>query len=154
MPLPLLAHYATKYLYMDFNLACVVSVHFVIPTSRIPTNNTVDCCCLAVSSVNMRNPTTVFLKTCLNVINHFLHGCIHLFLRPLRRGIVFFKISGREETRTSIPKITHSGAELFMWLTMRLMCLYESGDSSGEVSLRILFESELLGNELPSFLTH
>lgn len=51
-------------------------------------------------------------------------------------------------TGSAVPadtaEITHAGAELFMWLTMRPMCLYESGDSSGEVSLRILFENKVL----------
>ena len=36
--------------------------------------------------------------------------------------------------------ITHSGTGRFTWLTMRPMSLYESGDSSGEVSLKELFE--------------
>lgn len=35
--------------------------------------------------------------------------------------------------------ITHSGTGRFTWLTMRPMSLYESGDSSGEVSLTDLF---------------
>lgn len=38
-------------------------------------------------------------------------------------------------------EITHSGTGRFTWLTMRPMSLYESGDSSGEVSLRELFET-------------
>lgn len=47
-------------------------------------------------------------------------------------------------TGSAVPadtaEITHSGTGRFTWLTMRPMSLYESGDSSGEVSLRILFE--------------
>lgn len=35
--------------------------------------------------------------------------------------------------------ITHSGTGRFSWLMMRPMSLYESGESSGEVSLRALF---------------
>ena len=35
--------------------------------------------------------------------------------------------------------ITNSGTGRFTWLTMRPMSLYESGDSSGEVSLTDLF---------------
>lgn len=35
--------------------------------------------------------------------------------------------------------IAHSGTGRFTWLTMRPMSLFESGDSSGEVSLRSLF---------------
>lgn len=37
--------------------------------------------------------------------------------------------------------ITHSGTGRFTWLLMRPMSLYESGDSTGEVSLRELFQS-------------
>lgn len=47
-------------------------------------------------------------------------------------------------TGSAVPadtaEITHSGTGRFTWLTMRPMSLYESGDSSGEVSLSILFE--------------
>ena len=38
--------------------------------------------------------------------------------------------------------ISHSGTGRFAWLTMRPMSLYESGDSSGEVSLKALFDGE------------
>lgn len=38
--------------------------------------------------------------------------------------------------------ITHSGTGRFTWLTMRPMSLYESGDSTGEVSLKDLFEDQ------------
>lgn len=38
--------------------------------------------------------------------------------------------------------ITHSGTGRFTWLTMRPMSLYESGDSTGEVSLKELFEGK------------
>ncbi len=37
-------------------------------------------------------------------------------------------------------EITHSGTRRFTWLTMRPMSLYESGDSTGEVSIKDLFE--------------
>lgn len=49
-------------------------------------------------------------------------------------------------TGSSVPKerdqkqITHSGAGRFSMLKMRTMSLWESGDSSGEVSLKDLFE--------------
>ena len=36
--------------------------------------------------------------------------------------------------------ITHSGTGRFSWLTMRPMSLYESGDSTGEVSIQDLFD--------------
>lgn len=37
-------------------------------------------------------------------------------------------------------EITHSGTGRFTWLTMRPMSIFESGDSSGEVSLKSLFD--------------
>ena len=40
-----------------------------------------------------------------------------------------------------LKEITHSGTGRFTWLTMRPMSLYESGESSGEVSLAELFKS-------------
>lgn len=36
--------------------------------------------------------------------------------------------------------ITHSGTGRFTWLTMRPMSLYESADSTGQVSLKDLFD--------------
>ncbi len=39
----------------------------------------------------------------------------------------------------SAKEITHSGTGRYSWLTMRPMSLYESGDSTGEVSLGALF---------------
>lgn len=48
-------------------------------------------------------------------------------------------------TGSAVPidtdEITHSGAGRFTWLTMRTMSLYESGESSGEVSLADLFKN-------------
>lgn len=41
-----------------------------------------------------------------------------------------------------ISKINHSGAGRFGWLTMRPMTLWESGESTGEVSLKKLFEDK------------
>ena len=50
-------------------------------------------------------------------------------------------------TGSAVPvdtkKITHSGTGRFTWLTMRPMSLYESGDSTGEVSLKDLFDGAL-----------
>lgn len=47
-------------------------------------------------------------------------------------------------TGSAVPvdtkEITHSGTGRFTWLTMRPMSLYESGDSTGEVSLKDLFD--------------
>lgn len=39
-------------------------------------------------------------------------------------------------------KISHSGTGRFAWLTMRPMSLYESGDSTGEVSIGQLFDAD------------
>ena len=48
-------------------------------------------------------------------------------------------------TGSAVPakteEIHHSGAGRFAWLTMRPMSLYESGESSGEVSLGDMFET-------------
>lgn len=50
-------------------------------------------------------------------------------------------------TGSAVPpdtkEITHSGTGRFSWLMMRPMSLFESGDSSGEVSLRDLFSGNL-----------
>ena len=42
----------------------------------------------------------------------------------------------------STGEITHSGTGRFTWLLMRPMSLFESGDSTGEVSLRSMFETK------------
>lgn len=39
-------------------------------------------------------------------------------------------------------EIDHSGAGRFAWITMRTMSLYESGESTGEVSLKDLFDGK------------
>lgn len=48
-------------------------------------------------------------------------------------------------TGSAVPpdtkEITHSGTGRFTWLTMRPMSLFESGDSTGDVSLRGLFNN-------------
>ncbi len=49
-------------------------------------------------------------------------------------------------TGSAVPpskeEIFHSGAGRFAWLTMRTMSLWESGDSTGEISLKGLFEGK------------
>ena len=49
-------------------------------------------------------------------------------------------------TGSAVPvdtgQITHSGTGRFTWLLMRPMSLFESGDSTGEVSLRSMFEMQ------------
>lgn len=50
-------------------------------------------------------------------------------------------------TGSAVPpdtkEITHSGTGRFSWLTMRPMTLFESGESTGEVSLKALFEGQV-----------
>ncbi len=70
-------------------------------------------------------------------------------LAPKLWDAVRFEVDHREGlgqfilTGSAVPadtkEITHSGTGRFTWLTMRTMSLYESGDSTGEVSLRDLF---------------
>ena len=49
-------------------------------------------------------------------------------------------------TGSAVPadtkEITHSGTGRFTWFTMRPMSLYESGDSTGDVSLKDLFDGK------------
>ncbi len=71
-------------------------------------------------------------------------------LAPKLWDAVRFEVDHRGElgqfilTGSAVPadtrKITHSGTGRFTWLTMRPMSLYESGDSTGEVSLKDLFD--------------
>ena len=56
-----------------------------------------------------------------------------------REGLGQFILTGSAVPASS-KEITHSGTGRFTWLTMRPMSLFESGDSSGEVSLENLFE--------------
>ena len=71
-------------------------------------------------------------------------------LAPKLWDAIRFEIDHRGElgqfvlTGSAVPadtkEITHSGTGRFSWMTMRPMSLYESGDSTGEVSLKDLFE--------------
>ncbi len=71
-------------------------------------------------------------------------------LAPKLWDAIRFEVDHRGEmgqfvlTGSAVPadtkKITHSGTGRFTWLTMRPMSLYESGDSTGEVSLKELFD--------------
>ncbi len=73
-------------------------------------------------------------------------------LAPKLWDTVRFEVDHRGEpgqfilTGSQVPAdtkdITHSGTGRFSWLTMRTMSLYESGESSGEVSLSDLFEGK------------
>ncbi len=71
-------------------------------------------------------------------------------LAPKLWDAIRFEVDHRGElgqfvlTGSAVPadtkEITHSGTGRFTWLTMRPMSLFESGDSTGEVSLKQLFE--------------
>lgn len=74
-------------------------------------------------------------------------------LAPKLWDAIRFEVDHRGElgqfilTGSAVPaetkEITHSGTGRFTWLTMRTMSLYESGDSTGEVSLKDLFDGDL-----------
>ena len=72
-------------------------------------------------------------------------------LAPQLWDAIRFEVDHREEhfgqfilTGSAVPPdksaVKHSGTGRFSWLTMRTMSLWESGDSTGEVSLRELFD--------------
>lgn len=73
-------------------------------------------------------------------------------LAPKLWDAIRFEVDHRGElgqfvlTGSAVPpdtkEITHSGTGRFTWLTMRPMSLLESGDSSGEVSLKKLFDGQ------------
>lgn len=73
-------------------------------------------------------------------------------LAPKLWDAIRFEVDHRDEfgqfilTGSAVPtntkEITHSGTGRFTWLSMRTMSLYESGDSSGEVSLDDLFNKK------------
>ncbi len=73
-------------------------------------------------------------------------------LAPNLWDAVRFEVDHRDElgqfvlTGSALPidpsKLTHSGTGRFSWVTMRPMSLFESGDSTGEVSLKKLFDGE------------
>ena len=74
-------------------------------------------------------------------------------LAPKLWDAIRFEVDHRRElgqfilTGSAVPadtkEITHSGTGHFTWLTMRPMSLYESGDSTGEVSFKDLFSGAL-----------
>lgn len=73
-------------------------------------------------------------------------------LAPKLWDAIRFEVDHRGElgqfvlTGSAVPadtkEITHSGTGRFSWLTMRPMSLYESGESTGDVSLGDLFEGK------------
>lgn len=78
-------------------------------------------------------------------------------LAPKLWDTIRFEVDHRRElgqfllTGSAVPvdtkEITHSGTGRFTWLTMRPMSLYESGDSTGDVSLKDLFENNTVDGE-------
>ncbi len=74
-------------------------------------------------------------------------------LAPTLWDAVRFEVDQRGEmgqfilTGSAVPAdtslISHSGTGRFSWMTMRPMSLFESGDSTGEVSLLSLFDGNL-----------
>ena len=78
-------------------------------------------------------------------------------LAPKLWDAIRFEVDHRRElgqfllTGSAVPvdtkEITHSGTGRFTWLTMRPMSLYESGDSTGDVSLRNLFANNTVDGE-------
>lgn len=72
-------------------------------------------------------------------------------LAPQIWDAIRFEVDHRDEmgqfilTGSAVPAdittISHSGTGRFAWVTMRPMSLFESGDSTGEVSLGALFDS-------------
>lgn len=78
-------------------------------------------------------------------------------LAPKLWDAIRFEVDHRRElgqfllTGSAVPvdtkEITHSGTGRFTWLTMRPMSLYESGDSTSDVSLKDLFENNTVDGE-------
>ena len=78
-------------------------------------------------------------------------------LAPKLWDAIRFEVDHRRElgqfllTGSAVPvdtkELTHSGTGRFTWLTMRPMSLYESGDSTGDVSLKDLFENNTVDGE-------
>lgn len=74
-------------------------------------------------------------------------------IAPKLWNAIRFEVDHRDElgqfilTGSAVPAntkdVTHSGTGRFTWLMMRPMTLFESGDSTGEVSLKELFEGNL-----------
>ena len=74
-------------------------------------------------------------------------------IAPKLWDAIRFEVDHRDElgqfilTGSAVPAntkdVTHSGTGRFTWLMMRPMTLFESGDSTGEVSLKELFEGNL-----------
>ena len=111
---------------------------------------------IAASVLYMDDPETKEQNIAMSELNpkRLLKGAVPRLidewqLAPKLWDTIRFEVDHRGElgqfilTGSAVPvdtkEITHSGTGRFTWLTMRPMSLYESGDSTGEVSLGELF---------------
>lgn len=69
--------------------------------------------------------------------------------RPVHIGQFIFTGSAVPQEK-NLQKIHHTGTGRFDWVTMRTMSLWESGESTGDVSLGALFEGESPDGASPS----
>lgn len=98
---------------------------------------------LALSDLN---PKRLLVGECPRLIDEWQ-------LAPKLWDTIRFEVDHRGElgqfilTGSAVPieskEISHSGTGRFTWLTMRPMSLYESGESSGDVSLKKIFDGEI-----------
>ena len=112
---------------------------------------------VAASILYMDNPETKEQNIAMSELNpkRLLKGATPRLIdewqiAPKLWDAIRFEVDHRRElgqfvlTGSAVPpdtkEITHSGTGRFTWLTMRPMSIFESGDSSGEVSLKSLFD--------------
>ncbi len=115
---------------------------------------------IAASVLYMDDPETKEQNIAMSELNpkRLLKGAVPRLidewqLAPKLWDTIRFEVDHRGElgqfilTGSAVPvdtkEITHSGTGRFTWLTMRPMSLYESGDSTGEVSLGELFHGAI-----------
>lgn len=111
----------------------------------------------AASILHMDNPTEKDQNLTLAKLNplRLLKGAVPRLIdewqiAPTLWDSIRYEVDQREEmgqfilTGSAVPadtkEINHSGTERFSWLMMRPMSLYESKESTGEVSLKELFD--------------
>lgn len=114
---------------------------------------------IAASVIYMDDPETKEQNINMSELNpkRILHGPVPRLidewqLAPKLWDAIRFEVDHRNElgqfvlTGSAVPadtkEITHSGTGRFSWLMMRPMSLYESGESTGEVSLKDLFDNK------------
>lgn len=113
----------------------------------------------AVSVLKMDNPKTREQNLSLAKLNpqRLLQGDVPRLIdewqiAPTLWDAVRYEVDERQKmgqfilTGSAVPpdtkEITHTGTGRFSWLLMRPMSLFESGESTGEVSLRSLFDKK------------